>query len=117
MDNMIRYAYDGINFYTYVENTGIRYEDEFGFNQPIVDQFNIAYPNVNLRTDILTQAQKNHWYKCRGKFVTDFLTELHDQLVANNKKLSITLDAAEPNYPQPWWGKPIRGTGKIYMDW
>ena len=117
MDNMISYNYDGINFYTYVENLGTRYEDEFGFNQPIVDEFNITYPDVNLRTDVLTQAQKEHWYKCQGKFVTDFLTELHGELAAHNRTLSIILDAAEPNYPQPWWGKTIRGTGKIYMDW
>jgi len=117
MDNMISYNYDGINFYTYVENRGIRYEDEFGFNQPIVDEFNLTYPDVNLRTDVLTQAQKEYWYKCQGKFVTDFLTELHNELAAYNKTLSVILDAVEPNYPQPSWGQTIRGTGKIYMDW
>jgi len=117
VDNVTKYGYDGINFYTYVENLGIRYEDEFGFNQPIVDEFNKRYPGVNLRKDTLTEEQRLHWYKCRGKFVTDFLTELHNALAKNNKKLSMILDAVEPNYAQPWWGRPIRGTGKIYMDW
>ena len=117
VDNITKYGYDGINFYTYVENTGLTYEDEFGFNQPIVDEFNKRYPGVNLRKDTLTEEQQLHWYKCRGKFVTDFLTELHDKLAPQNKKLSIILDAAEPNYVQSWWSKPVRGTGKIYMDW
>jgi hypothetical protein len=117
MNVMVKRDYDGINFYTYVENLGLRYEDEFGYNQPIVDEFNKRYPDVNLRKDTLTEEQKLYWYECRGKFVTKFLTELHDRLAPLGKKLSMILDAAEPNYPQPWWGKPVRGTGKILMEW
>src|SRR3989339_261899 len=77
VENVTKYGYDGINFYTYVENLGIRYEDEFGFNQPIVDEFNKRYPDVNLRKDTLTEEQRLHWYKCRGKFVTDFPRHLY----------------------------------------
>lgn len=109
--------YDGVNFYTYVENHGIRYQDEFGYNQPVVDEFNKKYPNVDLRKDKLSVSQKLHWYKCRGKFTTIFLQELSLQLHKNNKKLSVILDAVEPDYAQPWWGKIIPGTGMIYMDW
>jgi len=117
INHMIDCGYDGINFYTYVENTGIRYEDEFGFEQPIVDEFNITYPDVNPRTDTLTQAQKDAWYESKGKFTTDFLSELKTELNEHLMKLSIILDSVEPNYPQPTWGQTIRGTGKIYMDW
>ena len=117
VDNLERYGYDGINFYTYVENCGIRYVDEFGFNQPIVDEFNKRYPTVDLRKDKLTPSQKTHWYRCRGRFVTDFLRELHTALAAKGKKLSMILDAKEPDYAQPWWGKKIAGTGLIHMDW
>ena len=117
VDNIERFGYNGINFYTYVENCGIRYPDEFGFNQPIVDEFNKEYPDVDLRKDKLTAAQKNHWYRCRGKFVTDFLRELHTALAAKGKKVSVILDATEPDYVQPWWGKKIAGTGMIQMDW
>jgi HEAT repeat protein len=117
VDNIQRFGYDGVNFYTYVENCGIRYPDEFGFNQPIVDEFNKEYPNVDLRKDKLTLSQKTHWYRCRGKFVTDFLRELHAALSEKGKKVSVILDAREPDYTQPWWGKKIAGTGMIQMDW
>ncbi len=117
VEHVERYGYSGMNFYTYVENCAIRYEDEFGFNQPVVDAFNKAYPDVDLRKDKLTGEQKEHWYRCRGAFVTEFLRELHAALAAKGKKLSVILDAANPDYAQPWWGKPIAGTGKIHMDW
>ncbi|MCK5804854.1 MAG: family 10 glycosylhydrolase [Lentisphaeria bacterium] len=117
VENMERYGYDGINFYTYVENCGIRYEDEFGFNQPIVDEFNKRYPKTDLRKDALTAEQKEHWYQCRGKFVTAFLRELHQELASRGKKLSVILDANEPDYVQPWWSQPIAGSGKIRLEW
>jgi HEAT repeat protein len=110
------YGYDGINFYTYVENLGLRYLDEFGFNQPIVDAFNRHYPDVDLRSATLTLAQKTCWYECRGTFLTQFLRELHAALSVSGKKLSIILDAEEPRYPQPWWGHTIPGTGNTYFD-
>lgn len=118
VDNVTKYDYDGINFYTYVENLGMRYQDEFGFNQPIVDEFKKKYPTVNLRQDKLSQIQREHWYKCRGKFLTQFLAELHNKLNAKGKTLSVILDAKEPHYPQTWWSnRAVIGTGKIYMDY
>ena len=117
VENVDRYDYDGINFYTYVENCGIRYEDEFGFNQPIVDEFSKRYPQTDLRKDNLTMEQKEHWYQCRGRFVTAFLRELHQKLASRGKKLSVILDAKEPDYVQPWWSQPIAGSGKIRLEW
>ncbi len=117
MDNIERFGYDGINFYTYVENCGILYEDEFGFNQPIVDEFNKKYPDVDLRSATLTAEHKEHWYACRGKFVTDFLRELQAELSKRGKKLSIIVDAENPDNVQPWWSQSIPGSGNIKMDW
>ncbi len=115
--NLKQYNYDGICFYTYVENCGILYEDEFGFNQPIIEEFNKRFPNVDLKRDQLTQAQKLHWYACRGKFTTDFLCELKAELSKQGKKLSVIIDAKNPDYVQPWWRQTIAGSGKIKMDW
>ena len=112
-----RYGYDGINFYTYVENVGIRYPDEFGFNEPVIDEFRKQYLGVDPRSDSLTPQQRLDWQKCRGKFVTQFLRELHAALSAEGKRLSVILDSKQPNYPQPWWGKEFPGTGMIYLDW
>jgi len=117
MTHVTELGYDGINFYTYVENLGIRYLDEFGYNQPIADLFNEQYPGVNLREDTMTTAQKEYWYRCRGKFVTDFLRELGHELHSCGKSLSVILDAKNPHYAQPWWGRSMPGTGMIYMDW
>ncbi len=117
VDFVTRYEFDGINFYTYVENLGIRYLDEFGFNEPVVREFAKRFPNVDLRRDKLTDDQRKHWYRCRGVFVTQFLRELHAVLAAKGKKLSVILDANEPDYAQPWWSKPMPGTGMIHMDW
>ncbi len=116
-NHVIKNGYDGINFYTYVENLGLRYLDEFGFEQPVVDKFNKRYPDVDLRKDTLTIEQKNHWYDCRGKFVTQFLRELHTALALKGKKISMILDSKEPDYVQPWWGHDIPGTGMIRLDW
>ena len=117
MEQVTRFGYDGINFYTYVENYGLRYPDEFGFNAPVEQEFRRKYPGVDLRRDVLTREQKEHWYRCRGKFVTEFLRELHDALAGRGKKLSVILDARNPDYAQPWWGLPLPGTGMIHMDW
>lgn len=116
-DHVIRHGYDGINFYTYVENLGLRYLDEFGFEQPVVDEFAKRFPGVNLRRDALTKEQKEHWYACRGVFVTQFLRELRAALAPHRKRISIILDSKEPECVQPWWGHTIPGTGRIRLDW
>ena len=120
-DRLVRFVleqgYDGINFYTYVENCGLRTLDEFGFNQPIVDEFRKRFPDVDLRADKLTDEQRQHWYRCRGVFVTQFLRELKAALAEHGRKLSMILDATEPGFVQPWWGKPVPGTGMIALDW
>lgn len=117
VDYVTELGFDGINFYTYVENTGMRYLNEFGFEQPVADEFNKRYPTVDLRRDPLTDEQRLHWHQCRGKFVTDFIRELHAALAAGGKRLSVILDSANPDYVQPWWGKPAPGTGMIRLDW
>ncbi len=117
VDNVERFHYDGVTFYTYVENCGIRYEDEFGYNLPVLAEFSKRYPGVDPREKPLTPAQKLWWYRCRGRFVTDFLRELHSRLAPKKKTLCMILDAVEPDFTQPWWGKKLRGTGRIYLDW
>ncbi|MDF2725534.1 MAG: lyase domain protein repeat-containing protein, partial [Paenibacillus sp.] len=117
VDYVTEHHFDGINFYTYVENCGMRYVDEFGFSEPVVQLFRERYPDTDLRRDRLTEEQKRHWYACRGTFVTDFVRELHAELAVRGKKLSIILDANDPDYTQPWWSRSVPGMGFIRMDW
>lgn len=112
-----RFGYDGITFYTYVENVGLRYPDEFEFNEPVIARFRERYPEVDPRAPGLTEEQRAHWRHCRGELVTQFLRELHAALAAEGKRVMIILDAANPDVPQPWWSKPTAGTGPIRLDW
>ena len=116
-EHVIENGYDGISFYTYVENLGLRYLEEFGFEQPILAEFRQRYPDVDPRQGGLTQEQKNGWYECRGLFVTQFLRELRAALALKGRKLSMILDAKQPDYVQPWWGHDVPGTGMIRLDW
>jgi HEAT repeat protein len=110
-----KYDYDGIFLYTYVENWGARYRDEFGFNAPIVNEFKRRY-GVDIRTE---PFDKEAWYRLRGKYLTQFLRELHTALAAKGKKLSIAIYSPTPNYPEPWDGShaDIPAAGMIYLDW
>lgn len=116
MEILRRDGYDGINFYTYVENFAIHYEHEFGFEPEVVEMFEKRYPDVDLRRAKLTPEQAEYWYECRGHFITVFLRELAAELRREGKKLSMILDAEAPEYVQPWWAMPIRGTGKIRLE-
>lgn len=108
--HLTQYGYDGVSFYTYVENTGLRYVDEFGFNEPIVKEFKKRY-GVDIRTE---PFDKEAWYKLRGEYLTQFVREFHTALAKEGKKLSITIRPDRPNSPMGW---PDPGAGMVYMDW
>ncbi|WP_434548127.1 HEAT repeat domain-containing protein [Microlunatus sp. Y2014] len=116
-DHLVASGYDGVNFYTYVENLGLRYLEEFGFEDAIVDLFAETYPDVDLRTAALTDEQRMHWARCRGHFVTEFLAELRSALATTGVRVSMILDSVDPDHAQPWWGKPLPGQGMVHLDW
>ena len=114
VDYLVKDHYDGMTFFTYNENYGMRFEDEFGYNQPIVDEYRRRY-GVDIRTQ---EFDKNLWRYLRGEYVTQFLRELRAALKPYGKKLGICLNPREPNYPQPWNVSHYTITaGRIYMDW
>jgi HEAT repeat protein len=107
--------YDGLAFYTYNENFSLRYFDEFGYNQPIVDEFKSRY-GVDIRTQ---SFDKTAWAQLRGEYVTQFLRELHASLAPYGKKICIWLNCDDPGTPM-YWGVPTpltRTAGHIQMDW
>jgi len=96
-------CYDGIFFYTYVENCGARYLDEYGFNEPIVREYERRY-GVDIRK---RPFNKEAWYRLRGEYMTQFIGELHSALAAKGKKLSLAIYPPTPNYPESWDGSRV----------
>ncbi|MFN7770130.1 MAG: hypothetical protein ACK5UC_23260, partial [Planctomycetaceae bacterium] len=62
-------GYDGIAFLTYAENFSQRYEDEFGYSPPIVEEFQ-RQQGVDIRRE---EFDRDAWRRLRGSHVTAFL--------------------------------------------
>jgi hypothetical protein len=90
--------YDGIAFLTYAENFSQRYEDEFGYNDPIVDEFRQKF-DVDIRTQEFDRAE---WRKLRGSYVTEFLRLLKKQLSPHGKKIAVSVHGLNPDRPMLW---------------
>ena len=105
--------YDGMAFLTYAENYSLRYEDEFGYSQPIVDEFKKRHG-----VDICTQEfDREAWAKLRGEYLTQFMRELHAALKADGKKIAVSVDGKNPNLPCLWnLEGGVRTAGKLWMD-
>ena len=105
---------DGITFFTFAENYGLRFEDEFGFNQPVVDEYQRRY-GVDIRTQ---EFDRSLWRYLRGEYVTQFLRELKTALQGRGKKLGVRLNPREPNFTDRWnVPQYLLTAGRIYLDW
>ena len=116
IDRVLRHVknYDGIALYTYVENNGFRYPEEYGFNRPIVEEFKRRY-GVDIRTQ---PFGKPAWYRLRGEYVTQLFRELHAALARQGKKLSIVLWGDNPGEPMGWQRYTTwTAVGRIQMDY
>ncbi len=103
--------YDGLMLYSYFENFGTRYTEEFGFNQPIVDEYRKRY-GVDIRTG---KYDLQKWAALRGEYATLFLKELKKEL--QGKKLSVALSALNPDRPQEFPMSSGRINCAVQMDW
>jgi len=112
---VLEQAYDGLCLYTYVENMGQRYMDEFGYSEPIVAELKRRH-GVDIRRE---PFDKDAWNRLRGEYVTRYLSELHAALKAKGKRLSVVLRPDQPNLPQRWLSQQseVLPTGAIHMDW
>jgi HEAT repeat protein len=113
--HVLEAGYDGMALLTYVETFSMRFQDEFGFSEPIVQEFKKRY-GVDIRTE---KFDRHAWYDLRGEYVTQFMREMKAALAAHGKKLGIFLDSREPNYPLLWGAlKDLRllTAGRIYLD-
>lgn len=113
----LKEGYDGICFLTYVENYSLRFQDEFGFSDPIVADFKRLY-KVDLRTEPFKRgASREDWLRLRGSYVTAFLRELKAELDKHGVKLGVVVNSNEPRLPQSWNVPELMLTaGAIHMD-
>ncbi len=110
-------GYDGMTFLTYAENHSMRFQDEFGFNEPIVKEFKRRH-GIDIRYQDWTRfASRHDWLALRGEYVTEFLKELKVELDKDKQGLGFFLQPWEPRHPQPWNVPEILQTaGSMYFD-
>lgn len=110
-------GYDGIAFMSYAENFSMRFQDEFGYSEPIVDEFKRRY-GIDIRTEEFTKyASKEDWYRLRGEYITAFLKELGEAL-GEDVKIGVFLNPINPRLPMVWATLPqeFYTLGMIHMD-
>jgi hypothetical protein len=90
--------YDGISFLTHAENFSQRYEDEFGYSAPIVEEFRKAY-GVDIRRG---EFDRDAWRHMRGRHLTQFLRLLKQQLAAHGKQIAVCVHGQHPEKPMQW---------------
>ncbi len=106
-------GYDGLFLYTYIENYSTRFEDEFGFNAPIVAEYRRRY-GVDIRTE---PFDRRLWGELRGEYVTGFLEQLHRSLQSHGRRLSVALSAKAPDRIQDHPLNSGRISSSIRLDW
>lgn len=99
-----QYPFDGIYLCCRTHSKPAEAADQFGFNQPVVDEYRRRY-GVDLRTAEFDPAT---WEALRGEYLTLFLRELHAELAQRGKRLAIGIplgDSLGPPY------------GHLQLDW
>jgi len=117
MKFMKRDGYDGMVLLTYAENHSMRFQDEFGFNEPVVSAFKKRH-GIDIRYQDWTRfASRFDWYQLRGEYVTQFLRELRVELDETGQKVGFFLQPWNPHKPQPWNVPELMLTaGNIHFD-
>jgi len=110
-------GYDGVLLITYAENYSLRFQDEFGFNEPVVREFQ-RRTKLDLRTQPFTRsASRYDWYALRGEYLTQYLRELKAELRRDGRKLGLFVNPQQPHFTQPWNVPELMLTaGHIYCD-
>jgi len=113
----IKADYAGVMFFTYCENFDTRFQDEFGYNEPIVREFKKRTGVDITRQPFTRTASRHDWYGLRGEYVTQFLRELKAALAPHKKRLGLFINPQQPHFPQPWNVPDLMLTGgHIYFD-
>ncbi|MCC6681121.1 MAG: HEAT repeat domain-containing protein [Phycisphaeraceae bacterium] len=106
-------GYDGVMFHTFAENLSTHFQDQYGFSDPIVAEFQSRY-GVDIRRESFNIQD---WRDLRGEYTTQFLTTLRDQLAPDNIKLGVELNGINSTQPMHWGSSPFPTAGSMTMDW
>lgn len=105
-------GYDGLAFLTYAENFSQRYDDEFGFNPLIVEEFQKRH-GVDIRTQSFDPRALS---KLRGEYLTQFFRELRTALGKDGPQIAVCVDGIDPELPARWSHNGARTAGLFHMD-
>jgi len=105
-------GYDGVMLQTYAENFSQRFLNEFGFSDPIVNEFKARY-GVDIRRQ---NFNRTDWSHVRGEYLTQMLSELGTQLRSSGKQLSITVNPDDNHGMQNWAAYGVETMGNIHAD-
>lgn len=117
MKFMRRDNYAGMVFLTYAENHSMRFQDEFGFNEPVMAEFKKRYGLDPRQRDWTRFASREDWIRLRGEYLTAYVRELRAELDKAGQKLGFILDPHDIRFPQPWnVPETMRTAGSMYLD-
>jgi len=104
-----------VAFYTYAEYFATRFEEEFGYNDIVVEEFRRRY-GQDPRQEPFDRAA---WQRLRAEYVTAFLRELSGRLHAAGRQLGVALDPQDTHCPAPWpcAARDLAPAGRLYLDW
>jgi hypothetical protein len=113
----VKAGYDGITFLTYAENYSMRFQDEFGFSDPVVEDFKKQH-RVDLRIENFKRgASREDWLRLRGSYLTAYLRELKTELKKHGIKLGMILNGNDIHASLAWNVPELMPTaGAQYMD-
>ena len=113
----VKAGYDGVTFLTYAENYSMRFKYEFGFSDPVVEDFKKQH-RVDLRVENFKRgATREDWLRLRGTYVTAYLRELRTELKKRGIKLGMIVNGNDIHAPLPWNVPELMPTaGAQYMD-
>jgi hypothetical protein len=96
--------FDGVFLSTRAHSIPAQYGDEFGFNEPVVKEFQRRF-GVNI---LLENFNLEAWRQLRGEYFTEFLRTLREYTNGTGKKLSIGIPQGD------YHGPPF---GNMRFDW
>ena len=101
---MEEYEADGVYISLRTHSEPAEFADQFGFNQPIVDEYKRRYGVDILWDDFDLEA----WRRLRGEYLTAMLRDIKDLLRPMGRKLAVAM---------PRCGRLGPPFGNLYLDW